>query len=108
MRIKFRDLRTAAGALACAMLVSGGLLLAGASGVSAPEPARLNGALDGMGSVAPATYIHTERQTVGVQWPGSWRPGGIPELTPCTTTPVPAGTILYHIIRARGGLRKCV
>src|SRR5260221_378844 len=52
------NLQAAIGALAAAVVVSGGLLIASASVVSAPEPARLTGSLYANGGSASATYVN--------------------------------------------------
>ena len=94
--------------LAGATFAAVALTMASATAVSAAEPVRLVAPVDGSGSVAPAVTIHTEHQTAGIQWPAEWTRGGVPEMTPCTTKPAPAGTILYSVIRAKGDLRRCV
>jgi hypothetical protein len=107
MRVQFNGLKTSGAVLVGAMLVSGGLMFAGASDVSAPEPARLNASLYGNGSAASATYTQSQLPTTAVQWPGSWAVGNIPAGTPCATYAVPAGVTLTSIIYAQGSYRKC-
>ena len=94
--------------LAGATLAAFALTMASAAAVSAAEPVRLMAPVDGVGSVASAVTIHTEHQTAGIQWPAEWTRGGVPEMTPCTTKPAPAGAILHSVIRAKGDLRRCV
>ncbi len=94
--------------LAGTSLAAVALAMASATAVSAAEPVRLMAPVDGVGSVAPAVTIHTEHQTAGIQWPAEWTRGGVPEMTPCTTKPAPAGAILHSVIRAKGDLRRCV
>lgn len=95
-------------AVACPSLIAGALLVATASDVSAPEPARLKGSLYGSGSTASATYVNSQLKTYGYQWPGSWAVGSAPSGAPCATYAAGAGTTLLSVIYASGSYRKCM
>ncbi len=104
---RFGHPRTMVGAIAGSVLISGTVMLATASDVSAPEPAHLNGSLYGNGSAASATLTNSHTMTYGYRWPGSWAVGSAPGGTPCATYAAGAGTILYSVIQASGSYRKC-
>ena len=101
------SLPAAVGAVAAAVVVCGGLLIATASVVGAPEPAHLNGSLHGNGSAASATYVTSKASTRAYQWTGSWAAGSAPAGAPCSTTAVAAGAMLMSVIQASGSYRKC-
>jgi hypothetical protein len=96
-----------AAVVAAAILAAGGAWFAGAGGVLAPEPARLNSTLYSSGA-SSAIYITSLRSTSGYFLSSSWTPSSIPAGLPCSTTyPVPAGTTLYKVVYASGNYRKC-
>jgi hypothetical protein len=94
-------------AVAAALTAAGGAWFAGAGGVKAPEPARLNSTLYSSGSTS-AIYITTLRATSAYFLSSSWTPSSIPAGVPCSTTyPVSAGTTLYKVVYASGNYRRC-
>jgi hypothetical protein len=93
----------AAGLIAAAA----GVWLHGASPVFAPEPARLTSTLYSSGA-STVIYVTTLRQGSAIFLSGSWTPSSAPAGMPCSTTyPVPAGTVLYHVVYASGSYRRC-
>ena len=108
MRLQLDHLRVAVGALAVVVVVSGALLMANASVVSAPEPARLTGNLAGTNTWAHAVFNTSNLPTDVVQWPGTWAPNTTLKAgTPCFTYPATAGTTTTMVIQASGNYRKC-
>jgi hypothetical protein len=107
MRIR-GGLRTNIGVAAAGIVVAGGVLIGGASSVSAPEPARLDGYLTGTNTTTLATYVSSLTKTKVVQFGSSWAPGSWPAGTPCVTYNAPPGTVTTQIIYATGNYRKCM
>ena len=96
------------GGLSAAALATATLLLASASSVSAPEPARLDGSLTGTATSTLAVLISSNTPTYAYQFGSSWAPGSVPAGTPCATYAATPGTILTMTIRASGAYRKCM
>lgn len=90
------------------MAVAVGILAIFGGEVAAPEPARLNATVpQSTSSTASATYTNSYRDTIAIQWPGSWTRGTVPPGLPCATTAMLAGTTLDFVILANGNYRKC-
>lgn len=108
MRVQLDYLRVAIGVVAAVVAVSGTLLVASASTVSAPEPARLNGNLSGNNTWNYGIYINSNLQTTVVQWPGTWASNTTLKAgTPCFTYAATAGTATTLVIQASGNYRRC-